>query len=70
MTAPEALYQSTLSSLKLRARGKVRDIYDIDDKEAIRVSYRNPEVIALYEQHLEAPLSEKAINLLHRKKQN
>jgi phosphoribosylaminoimidazole-succinocarboxamide synthase len=32
MTAPEALYQSSLSSLKLRARGKVRDIYDIDDK--------------------------------------
>ncbi|MCX7098261.1 MAG: phosphoribosylaminoimidazolesuccinocarboxamide synthase [Methylococcales bacterium] len=31
MTAPAALYQSDLSSLKLRARGKVRDIYDIDD---------------------------------------
>ena len=28
MTAPEALYQSALSSLKLRVRGKVRDIYD------------------------------------------
>jgi phosphoribosylaminoimidazole-succinocarboxamide synthase len=32
MAVPEALYQSELSSLKLRARGKVRDIYDIDDK--------------------------------------
>ena len=32
MNAPAALYQSDLSSLKLRARGKVRDIYDIDDQ--------------------------------------
>ena len=38
MTAPEALYQSALSSLKLRARGKVRDIYDIDDKYMLIVT--------------------------------
>ena len=38
MTAPEALYQSTLSSLKLRASGKVRDIYDIDDKHMLIVT--------------------------------
>jgi phosphoribosylaminoimidazole-succinocarboxamide synthase len=38
MTAPEALYQSTLSTLKLRARGKVRDIYDIDDKHMLIVT--------------------------------
>jgi len=38
MTAPAALYQSTLSSLKLRARGKVRDIYDIDDKHMLIVT--------------------------------
>lgn len=38
MTAPEALYQSALSSLKLRARGKVRDIYDIDDKNMLIVT--------------------------------
>ncbi|MGZ5006834.1 MAG: phosphoribosylaminoimidazolesuccinocarboxamide synthase [Methylobacter sp.] len=38
MTAPKALYQSTLSSLKLRARGKVRDIYDIDDKHMLIVT--------------------------------
>ena len=30
MTAPKTLYQTDLRSLKLRARGKVRDIYDID----------------------------------------
>jgi phosphoribosylaminoimidazole-succinocarboxamide synthase len=36
-TAP-ALYQSSLSSLTLRARGKVRDIYDIDDQHLLIVS--------------------------------
>lgn len=38
MTAPEALYQSTLSSLKLLGRGKVRDIYEIDDKHMLIVA--------------------------------
>jgi len=38
MTAPEVLYQSALSSLKLRTRGKVRDIYDIDDKHMLIVT--------------------------------
>ncbi len=38
MTAPEALYQSALSSLRLRARGKVRDIYDIDGKYMLIVT--------------------------------
>ena len=38
MTVPEALYQSVLPSLKLRARGKVRDIYDIDDKYMLIVA--------------------------------
>ena len=38
MNAPEALYQSTLSSLKLRGRGKVRDIYDIDEKHMLIVA--------------------------------
>lgn len=30
MNAPHALFESALSSLKLRYRGKVRDVYDID----------------------------------------
>ncbi len=38
MNAPDALYQSALSSLTLRARGKVRDIYDIDDKYMLIVT--------------------------------
>ena len=38
MTAPDALYESALTSLKLRARGKVRDIYDIDEKHMLIVT--------------------------------
>ncbi|SJM89427.1 phosphoribosylaminoimidazolesuccinocarboxamide synthase [Crenothrix polyspora] len=38
MDAPVALYQSSLSSLKLRARGKVRDIYDIDNQHMLIVT--------------------------------
>ena len=38
MNTPVALYESSLSSLKLIARGKVRDIYDIDDKYMLIVA--------------------------------
>lgn len=38
MSTPPALYQSNLSSLKLRSRGKVRDIYDIDAKTMLIVT--------------------------------
>ncbi|NOQ63529.1 MAG: phosphoribosylaminoimidazolesuccinocarboxamide synthase [Methyloprofundus sp.] len=38
MNAPAALFESTLSHLTLRARGKVRDIYDIDDDHLLIVT--------------------------------
>lgn len=38
MSAPAVLYESSLPSLKLRARGKVRDIYDIDEKTMLIVT--------------------------------
>ncbi|MEQ1622450.1 MAG: phosphoribosylaminoimidazolesuccinocarboxamide synthase [Methylococcales bacterium] len=38
MSTPAALFQSSLTSLKLRARGKVRDIYDIDDQHMLIVT--------------------------------
>ena len=38
MTPPETLFQSDLKSLPLRARGKVRDIYDIDDQHMLIVT--------------------------------
>ncbi len=38
MTTPDALYQSELPSLKLIARGKVRDIYAIDEQHMLIVT--------------------------------
>jgi len=38
MSTSPALYQSSLTSLKLRSRGKVRDIYDIDEKHMLIVT--------------------------------
>ncbi len=38
MNAPTALYQSTLSELELITRGKVRDIYKIDDQHLLIVT--------------------------------
>jgi phosphoribosylaminoimidazole-succinocarboxamide synthase len=38
MNIPQALYESSLSSLKLLARGKVRDIYDIDGQTMLIVT--------------------------------
>ena len=38
MTAPQTLHQSDLRSLPLRARGKVRDIYDIDAEHMLIVT--------------------------------
>ena len=38
MNAPVALYETTLKHLKLRTRGKVRDIYDIDDTHLLIVT--------------------------------
>jgi phosphoribosylaminoimidazole-succinocarboxamide synthase len=38
MTVPHALHQTTLTSLTLLARGKVRDIYDIDENYMLIVT--------------------------------
>jgi len=38
MTAPAALFESSISNLKLRTRGKVRDIYEIDDQHLLIVT--------------------------------
>jgi phosphoribosylaminoimidazole-succinocarboxamide synthase len=35
---PETVFQSDIKSLKLRHRGKVRDIYDIDDKHMLIIT--------------------------------
>ena len=38
MDSPGALYETSLKSLKLKARGKVRDIYDLDDQTMLIVT--------------------------------
>lgn len=38
MNAPAALFESSLSNLKLLSRGKVRDIYEIDEKHLLIVT--------------------------------
>jgi phosphoribosylaminoimidazole-succinocarboxamide synthase len=38
MTTPQALYQSSLTSLTLRAHGKVRDIYELDEQHMLIVT--------------------------------
>jgi phosphoribosylaminoimidazole-succinocarboxamide synthase len=38
MNAPETVYESTLSRLCLRGRGKVRDVYDIDAEHMLIVT--------------------------------
>ncbi|SHE22565.1 phosphoribosylaminoimidazolesuccinocarboxamide synthase [methanotrophic endosymbiont of Bathymodiolus puteoserpentis (Logatchev)] len=38
MTAPAALFESSISNLKLHARGKVRDIYEVDEHHLLIVT--------------------------------
>jgi phosphoribosylaminoimidazole-succinocarboxamide synthase len=38
MSSPKALFQSSIASLKLLARGKVRDIYEIDEQHMLIVT--------------------------------
>jgi phosphoribosylaminoimidazole-succinocarboxamide synthase len=38
MSSPKALFQSSIASLKLLGRGKVRDIYDIDEQHMLIVT--------------------------------
>jgi iron-only hydrogenase group A len=46
-------------------RARMKSIYEIDDKEAIKVSHRNPEIAELYENFLGEPLGHLSHELLH-----
>jgi len=48
-------------------RSRMMSIYDIDDRETIKVSHRNPEVVELYDNYLGEPGSHKSHELLHTK---
>ncbi|MBE0647854.1 MAG: iron hydrogenase small subunit [Bacteroidales bacterium] len=44
---------------------RMEALYQIDETETINVSHKNPEVLALYQNFLEKPLSRKSHKLLH-----
>ena len=44
---------------------RMKGLYDIDDRETIKVSHKNPEIIELYEKFLQKPLGHKSHELLH-----
>lgn len=54
------------SQKELKMRSK--SIYDIDERENIRVAHKNPIVTELYQKYFGAPLSQKAIEFLHKRK--
>lgn len=62
MNAPAVLYESSLSQLTLRARGKVRDIYDLDDHHMLIVT---TDRLSAFDVILPDPIPEKGRVLTH-----
>lgn len=56
--------QPTCNDAKI-LKNRSKQIYDMDDKEAIRVAHKNSKVISLYDEFLGEVLSEKCIKQLH-----
>jgi len=46
---------------------RMESLYEIDEKETIKVSHKNPEIIELYNNYFGEPLSHKSHELLHTK---
>ncbi|HBG71001.1 MAG: ferredoxin [Bacteroidetes bacterium GWF2_43_63] len=44
---------------------RMKSLYEIDDKESLKVSHKNPEIIELYDKFLGEPLGHKSHELLH-----
>lgn len=44
---------------------RMKSLYDIDERETIKVSHKNPEIIELYDKFLGKPLGHKSHHLLH-----
>ncbi|MBS3953078.1 MAG: phosphoribosylaminoimidazolesuccinocarboxamide synthase [Methylomicrobium sp.] len=62
MSAPSVLFESSLSNLKLLARGKVRDIYDIDDQHMLIVT---TDRLSAFDVILPDPIPGKGLVLSH-----
>jgi len=46
-------------------KARMRSLYDIDEKESIKVSHKNPSIVEIYAKYLGEPLGEKSHHLLH-----
>ena len=46
-------------------KARMKSIYSIDERESIKVSHKNPEIMDLYKDFLGEPLGEKSHHLLH-----
>ena len=44
---------------------RMESLYDIDERETLKVSHKNPEITELYEKFMKKPLSHKSHELLH-----
>ena len=44
---------------------RIQSLYEEDEKETLRLSYKNPEIIEIYEKFYKEPNSELAEELLH-----
>jgi len=44
---------------------RMKSLYDIDDKETIKVSHKNPEIVQIYKDYLDKPLGHRSHELLH-----
>jgi NADP-reducing hydrogenase subunit HndD len=43
----------------------MQSLYDIDERDSLKVSHKNPEVVDLYRNFLGEPLGHKSHELLH-----
>ena len=46
-------------------KARIKAIYDYDSREIISVAHKNPQVINVYSDFLEKPMSEKSRELIH-----
>jgi len=46
-------------------KARIKSLYEIDEKDSIKVSHKNPDIIKLYQRFLGEPLGEKSHKYLH-----
>lgn len=54
-----------IGSSESAIEARMHTLYKIDDRETLKVSHKNPEIIELYEKFLKEPLGHKSHELLH-----